>query len=27
MAISAVTGQGIGKLNETLWAMVKGQVQ
>jgi GTP-binding protein len=27
MAISAVTGQGIGKLNETLWTMVKGQVQ
>jgi len=27
MAISAVTGQGIGKLNETLWAMVKGKVQ
>ena len=27
MAISAVTGRGIGKLNETLWAMVKGQLQ
>ncbi len=26
MAISAVTGRGIGKLNETLWAMVKGRV-
>jgi 50S ribosomal subunit-associated GTPase HflX len=25
--ISAVTGQGVGKLNETLWAMVKGKVQ
>jgi GTP-binding protein len=25
--ISAVTGQGVGKLNETLWAMVKGIVQ
>lgn len=27
MAISAVTGRGIGKLNETLWAMVKGKIQ
>jgi len=27
MAISAVTGRGIGKLNETLWAMVKGRLQ
>ena len=26
-AISAVTGQGVGKLNETLWAIVKGKVQ
>jgi len=27
VAISAVTGRGIGKLNETLWAMVKGRTQ
>lgn len=27
MAISAVTGRGIGKLNETLWTMAKGHVR
>jgi len=26
-AISAVTGEGIGKLNESLWAMIKGQAE
>ena len=27
MAISAVTGEGVGKLNERLWTMIKGQAE